>query len=405
MESLYPKANPVLADSAKIDFGPLDTFVQSKVAHCADLDESFKAGVDYQIPGLNILVSRGGETLLRKAYGSRKIKPQVSAMLEETVFDIGSLTEALVASPLAMKLVDRGLLEVDRKLSRIFQTFGVLGKDRMTIKHLLSHCSGFPASIPFYRRIAKANRGERFGIMFSSGAVDEVYNEIFRSKLEHIPGKHMEESQVGYILLGHAVEIVGGMPLDRQAMRVLFGPYGLQSTGYIRLASLRREKLEPVNEIIAPSGFCDWRDREICGEVWDENVWVMGGVSGHSGVFSTIDDVNALCSEFLACWHGRGTLVNQEVQRLFWTAAEEDPSLSWALGWNTPSKNAGCGKHFSRFSVGHDAHTGSSVWIDPQREIIVTVLCNAGHVPAGRVQMKAIRPQIHDIVMECLGIG
>ena len=205
-----------------LDWDRLENFISSKVAHCVDITESTVPGVDYDIPGCVLLVNHRGKTLLRKAYGSRKVQHSVSAMLEETVFDVGSLSSSLITATLAYKLFDRGLLEINQKISRIFQSFGVLGKDRLTIRHLMSHCSGFPEKIPFYRRIAQASNDERIGMMFSSGAVDEVYNEIFRTKLEHLPAKHMVESEVGDLLLGHAVEVLGGMSLDKQAVSSIF---------------------------------------------------------------------------------------------------------------------------------------------------------------------------------------
>lgn len=387
---------------SRIDWDDLENFVSSKVAHCVDINELSRPGVDYDIPGCVLLVSRGGEVLLRKAYGSRRVVQQsVSAMLEETVFDLGTLTGSLITSSLAIKLVDRGLLETNRKISQIFQTFGVLGKDRMTIRHLLSHCSGFPRKMPFYRRIAQANSDERLGMMFSSGATDEVYNEIFRSKLDHLPGKHVEESEVGFILLGRAIEVLGGMPLDKQAAKILFAPNEMRSSGFIRNASLKRQKLEPVSEIIAPSGYCEWREREVCGEVWDENTWAMGGVSGNAGLFSTVDDVNALCVELLECWHGRGSFVNRELIRSYWKPSDES---AWSLGWSSPHQNAGCGKYFSKSSVGRDSDNGSSVWIDPERELVVTLLCNAGHFEGGLSRMNNLRPKVHDLVIESLGL-
>jgi CubicO group peptidase (beta-lactamase class C family) len=224
--------------------------------------------------------------------------------------------------------------------------------------------------------------------------------------LEHIPGKHMAESDVGFILLGHALEIIGGMPLDRQALSVIFQPLRMKSTGYIRLSSLRKDRLEPVGEIIAPTGHCSWRERDICGEVWDENAWTMGGVAGHSGIFSTADDLMRFCSELIDCWHGRGTLVSRDVIRTFWLRQSDDSKKTWALGWNTNSGEApSCGNHFSRFSVGHDSSTGCSLWIDPHRELSVVLLSNPLHTRSDSSSINKIRPELHDLVMQALCLG
>ena len=197
--------------------------------------------------------------------------PEPSSMFEQVVFDIGELTQSLLTTTLSMKLVDKGSLEVDRRLSRVFQTFGTLGKERMTIRHLLNHSSGYPRNMLFYRRIAKASNSNRIGMMSSRAAVEEVYNEIFRAKLDNIPGKVFSESEVGFILLAHALESISATNLEKLAYKLIFSPLKLRSTGFVKLSNLRTDRLEPVSEVIAPTAQCKWRDKLLCGEVFDEN--------------------------------------------------------------------------------------------------------------------------------------
>ena len=143
----------------------------------------------HAFPGAVLLVSVAGEPVYHKAFGCRSIVPDVTPMSTDLVFDLASLTKALVTTTLTMQLVDSGQLSIDKRLSHIFQTFSIHGKERMTIRHLLNHTSGYPAHFPFYKIVAQADRAERAGIMASRGAVEMVMNEIFRAKLENLPGK------------------------------------------------------------------------------------------------------------------------------------------------------------------------------------------------------------------------
>ena len=124
------------------------------------------------------------------------------------VFDVASLTKVLVPVTLTMKLIDGNQINLDRRISRIIQSFGTYGKERITIRHLLTHSSGYAATLPFYRQIARADGGDRAGVMTSRGAVEMIYNEIYRAKLENLPGKVAKYSDIGFILLGNAIELL-----------------------------------------------------------------------------------------------------------------------------------------------------------------------------------------------------
>jgi len=356
-------------------------------------------------PGGVLSVSLRGEVVYRRAVGCRSIEPTLSPAHVDTVYDVSSLTKALVTTVLAMQFVDKGLLDVDRRLSRILQTFAALGKERMTVRHLLTHSSGFPAVLPFHRTISKADKGDRWGIMTSRGAVEMVYSEIYRSRLEHLPGKVTTYSDVGFILLGAVLELCsGGQHLDKIAQKGLFKPLGLKSTGFIDLSKMRRRGIVPITDIIAPTLNCPWRGRILCGEVHDENAWAMGGIAGHSGLFSTAEDIHTIAKELIDCYHGRGTLVSQSTIRKFWTKNDTVPGSTWALGWDTPSPEGSLSGHkFSDKAVGHLGYTGCSIWIDPEREVEVVLLTNRIHPTDQNTAIREFRPLIHDLVMDALG--
>jgi serine-type D-Ala-D-Ala carboxypeptidase len=221
-----------------------------------------------------------------------------------------------------------------------------------------------------------------------------------------LPGKVTKYSDLGYILLGDAIEVITGTYLDKLSRQNIFKPLGMQSSGYIDLKTIKRHGLEPVADKIAPTANCPWRGRILCGEVHDDNAWAMGGVSAHAGLFSNVDDLHALATELIDCFHGRGALVSADVMRKFWKRDETVPGSSWALGWETPAaQRSSCGQHFSDMSVGHVGYTGCSLWIDPIREVDIVLLSNHVHWSTDSRAMHTFRPFIHDLVMEALGFA
>lgn len=379
--------------------------VEAAMANAAALPEgASEARRQIVFPGAVLLVAERGEVLLRKSFGCRSLVPERTALSADMVYDVASLTKVLVTTTLAMQLVQENLMQLDWRLSRIFQTFGTHGKETMTVRHLLTHRSGYAATHPYYKYIAKADNTNRAGVMTSRSASEMVYNEIFRSKLENMPGRVTRYSDIGFILLGYAIETIAGQPLDKLALKQVLKPMGLRSTGYIDLSSVKRRRLEPVTDMIVPTARCPWRGRILCGEVHDDNAWAMGGVAAHAGIFSTVNDLHLFAKELLDCYHGRGQLISRDTVRQFWTRAGDDPSSSWALGWDTPSEQgSSAGRFFSSSSVGHLAFTGCSLWIDPEREVEVILLSNRIHPSPDNNAIRDFRPLIHDLVMEALG--
>ena len=360
----------------------------------------------HAFPGAVLLVGQGGEVLYNSAFGCRSILPSVSEMQCHAVFDIASLTKPIVATTLVMQLVDRGLLTVDRRLSRIFQTFGTHGKERITIRHLLNHSSGYPATLPFHRLISKLDSGPRAGVMNSRGAVETVYQEIFRAKLENLPGKVSKYSDVGFVLLGNAIEVLtGNSALDKLAFANIFQTLKMSSSGFIELSSLKRRGLEVDTSMIVPTAECPWRQKILWGEVHDDNAWGMGGVAAHAGVFSNATDIHRFATTMLDSYHGRSNFLSRDVVRLFWKRDDEGPPKNtWALGWDTPTPGkSSSGQFFSPNSVGHLGYTGCSLWIDPEREIDVVLLTNRVHPSVDNNTIREFRPLLHDAVMEALG--
>lgn len=365
---------------------------------------SSETGGPSTTPGAVLLVAKEGEVVFHEAFSCRSVLPLRTAANKETVYDIASLTKAIVTTTLAMKLVQSGQLALDRKLSQIFQTFGTLGKESITIRHLLTHSSGYPAYVPFYKHIEQAERTNKAGIMGSRAALEMVQNEIFRLPIQNLPGKVAVYSDVGFILLGAVIELYSGSKhLEKIAEELIFAPLKLQSTGFVDISKLKRGGLAPVTDVIAPTNQCPWRKRIICGEVQDENAWAMGGIAGHAGLFSTAMDVHRFALEMLRCFHGQSDFVSQDIVREFWQRDLKTPNSTWALGWDTPSpENSTAGKYFSPQAVGHLGFTGCSLWIEPESAIEVILLTNRVHPTAENEKIKELRPRVHNAVMEAL---
>jgi CubicO group peptidase (beta-lactamase class C family) len=365
----------------------------------AVITQAVDAGV---FPGAVVLIAQGGDVLYHEAFGSRSLVPERSPMALDTVFDLSSLTKPLATTTMVMLLAREGKLRPEDRVTRFVQNFGAHGKFGVTVRHLLAHCSGLPAWRPFYRDVTRNAQG-RPNHVASRGAREFVYEQIHRERLEAAPGTQSIYSDLGFLLLGELIELVVQAPLDRACHERIFRPLGLRSTGFIDLGRLRRDKLAPVSDAIAPTEQCPWRQKVLCGEVHDDNAWAIGGVAGHAGLFSTATDVHALVCWLRACARGDDATLPSEQVRRYWTRDATVPDSTWALGWDTPSATgSSAGNRVSRHAVGHLGFTGTSLWIDLERDAHVVLLTNRVHPDRHDERIREVRPRFHDAVWEAL---
>jgi CubicO group peptidase (beta-lactamase class C family) len=218
---------------------------------------------------------------------------------------------------------------------------------------------------------------------------------VFATAPDTVPGARMVYSDLGAILLGKVVERVTGEPLDVYLTRHVFGPLGMTSTMYRPDASLRAR--------IAPTEFDPWRQRKIHGEVHDENAFMLGGVSGHAGLFSTAGDL----ARFARMMLSGGTLDGVRVLRgstIAQFTAVQDPGLSHrALGWETPSGRNSAGARMSARAFGHTGFTGTSLWMDPEAGVFVILLSNRVNPSRQNTRIGLVRTALADAVMAALG--
>jgi len=364
------------------------------------MDDAVAAGA---FPGVVVLVNVAGETVFLRAAGLRALDDPASPMREETIFDLASLTKPLATATAMMVMVRERKISLDDRLTRFFHNFGVHGKTHVTFRHLLANTSGLPGWRPYYKDVLRTERAGRINFTASSGAKEFVYEAIQREKPECPPGARTIYSDLGFILLGAAIEQVSGLTLDRYCHEKIFRPLGLRSTSFVDLSSLRTRRLELIPEMIAPTERCPWRERVLCGEVHDDNAYAMGGAAGHAGLFSCARDIDRLATTLRESYEGQNVFLPPSVVREFWRRDDPVGSSSWALGWDTPSpKDSTAGELISRHAVGHVGFTGTSLWIDLDRRAHVIVLSNRVHPSRDNDRIRDVRPRLHDLVFQAL---
>jgi len=362
-------------------------------------------------PGAVLLVGVEGQVALHRSFGKRfttsgRNGPHFEGPAEmqpDTVFDIAALTNIVVTTTLIMKLVEAQQLRLEDRVSRYLAGFGVHGKSAITVGHLLAHAAGLPAWIPFFEELVRQNAGARMGILTSRGARQFVFNTINRAPLKHEPGTRQLYSDPGFMLLGHLIEELTGVPLDRAAQRLIFQPLGMKSTSYIDLSMIKRRGIHPVTDLIAPTEECSWRKRVLCGEVHDDNAWAMGGIAGHSGVFSTAADLHRFAVEMLKAWQGHSSFLDAATVRSFWQGLAEPLDGSWRYGWDSPGEeNEMRESGLSAEAVGESGFTGCSLWLEPARGIDIILMSNRVHPSRNNRKIRAFRPTLHAAVMQAL---
>jgi serine-type D-Ala-D-Ala carboxypeptidase len=368
----------------------------------AAVDKEVTAGVENSVfPGAVVLVGQSGKVLYRGAAGWRSLDPTRTPLHEDTIYDVASLTKPLATTVAIMQLVKERKLRLDDRVSRFFPNFSVHGKQLITFRQLLSHSSGLPAWRPYYQEILQRETQEgRVSFLGTRSAREYVYTFLLREELAFLPGQKAVYSDLGFMLLGAVVEEISGLEFDQYCQEKIFRPLELYDTFFINLEKKRRLGLKLQEARFAPTEQCSWRKRVLCAEVHDDNAYAMGGVAGHAGMFSTIADLDRLVHCLVACYHGVHPFLPASIVREFWKIDGRVNESTWALGWDTPSpQHSSAGDLFSSHSVGHLGFTGTSVWIDLEREMHVIVLSNRVHPRRDNEKIKSFRPALHNAVM------
>lgn len=363
-----------------------------------------KAIEKQEIPGAVVLarMPREGEILdYAWVRGLAVARPERLAMRRDTIFDLASLTKPIATTTSIMLLVEDGSISLDDPVAKALPAFADRGKENVTIRHLLCHSAGLKPWRGFHELLIEKERktGER--LIGTREGRDWIIDRVLRSALVHQPGEAAVYGDLDFIVLGALVEAVAKQPLDEFCESRIFTRLALHDTRFFPIpVDGSPAAPDRVLQRVAATENCPWRDRIIWGEVHDPNASAMGGVAGHAGLFSTADDVMRYAQLFLDAWHGRNPSLPMERVREFSRRQNLPNDSDWALGWDTPTKGASSsGQHFSPTSVGHLGFTGTSLWIDLERELIVVMLTNRIHQVAKRSRFD-LRPKIHDAIFE-----
>lgn len=376
------------------------------------MQAAVKAGV---FPGAVLLVRARGRIAYERAFGFASLLPREEAASLETVYDLASLTKPLATASAILCLVQDSRLGLDDPLDELLAELKGSAVGRATVSHLLNHSSGLPGWRPFYERIAEQDR-VRPGFLGSVAAKELVLALIRDEDLVFPVGTRSLYSDLGFMLLGLVVERHAGCPLDRFIHERVYRAINAEPLLFIQhapsphpfppgvpvtfLHATGQGGEEKVRGDIASTEEDAWRGRMLRGEVHDENAYAMGGVAGHSGLFGTASAVLAVSGAWLASYLGRDALLSPDLVRRFVTRQDRTPISSWGLGWDTPSDPSSSGTHFSPRSFGHLGYTGTSLWIDPEREVEVVLLSNRVHPTRRNEEIRKFRPFIHDVIYE-----
>ena len=351
-------------------------------------------------PGAAWSVLLDGDIVALDAVGRFTYEPSSPEVTPGTVYDVASLTKVMVTTAMAMLLYDkgrgnrnrpaneqRGVLDLEARLGDILPGF-VVGmehgshKERVTLRMLLAHSSGLPG----------------YGRLFEQHHTPEgMLRAALHLPLEAQPGTREEYSDIGFILLGKALEVLSGDLMVRFFAREIASPLGMETARFCPPADWQTH-IPPTEDDRV------YRGRVVQGEVQDENCHALGGVAGHAGLFSNALDVLRFAACILAegrTAHGR-QLFQPETIRLFATRQPEPAGTSRALGWDTPSEPSSSGKHFSPSSIGHLGYAGTSLWIDRERRVAVVLLTNRTWPDRANKAIQTVRPEFHDAIAEGL---
>ena len=348
-----------------------------------------RAVADKAFPGATLVVGYHGKVAVH-AFGKLRYDAKAQATTVKTMYDVASLTKVIVTTTLVAKLVEGDFpspLNLDAPVERYLPEWATgpqpEWRQRVTVRHLLTHTSGLPPFKEYWR---------------TSKSKQDTLTKIFAEPLEYEPGTKEIYSDLGIILMAEIIERLTGRTLDDLANQYIFAPLGMRDSMY-----KPPKKLWPT---IAPTEFdARFRKRLVQGEVHDENAYAIGGVSGHAGLFSTAPDLAAFCQMLL----NGGVYAHQRILKRATIAQFTTPQQlsggTRTLGWAVPTEGGSSGHYFSAHSFGHTGFTGTSIWIDPDRELFVVFLTNRVNPTRENQKIAKVRPELHDAVMQALGFA
>lgn len=370
---------------ANAAFKPVKYLASTRDRQDAQFSRAFdilrQAITERAFPAASVAITHRGNLIALKAFGRFTYEPNSTAVTTDILFDLASVSKVVATTSITMILYQRGLLDLEAPVTAVVPEFAGSKASKshreVTIRMLLAHSSGLPAHEKFFLRVKTR---------------EELLAAALSTPLTAAPGTRAEYSDIGFIILGIALERIADEPLDRFCQREVFGPLGMAHTVF-NPPPAWRPSIPPTADDRS------FRHRIIQGEVYDENASILGGVAPQAGLFASAEDVAIFANAMLA---GGNQIVRSETLSVFTRRESSPPGTSRALGWDTPSSPSQSGKYFSARSFGHLGYTGTSLWLDPERQLSVTLLTNRTWPDCANHAIKKIRPLFHDAVVEAL---
>jgi len=336
-----------------------------------------QAIADRAFPAAAIEVGNSHQPLWREAYGRLTFDPESIPTRDDTVFDLASLTKVLATTTLVMRSVERGILSLDDPVAHHVAGWRDEGSVVVTIRDLLSHSAGLAAHVPFYR--------------------DHQGRDAFEAAILNTPRAYEARSKsvysdLGFMLLGFVLDRIAPLARQLDTLRVQMG--NIQELQFTPPAIWKPRT--------APTRVDPWRRRLLIGEVDDDNAWALGGIAGHAGLFGVVGSVGEFARHVLQVLDGRIGAFTRTTAETFIARRTEIPDSSRALGWDTMLPTSSCGTRMSPRAFGHVGFTGTSLWIDPERPIYVTLLTNRVHPTPDNNAIARVRPLLHDAIIDAL---
>jgi serine-type D-Ala-D-Ala carboxypeptidase len=396
-----PQSNSRIASASRLCYNPISSQNALSLAlpnreagfsflvrNCSAQDQRFRSAFDIlekaiagrAFPACSLAVSFRGEIVAHKSLGRFTYDPASPEVTAASLFDVASLTKVVATTAMAMILYERGVLDLGAPVTAVVPEFADDDARRreVTLRMLLAHSSGLPA----YEKL-----------FLHASTREALLHAAFSTPLTADPGARVEYSDIGFMILCVALERLADEALDLFCQREIFGPLGMTHTTFKPAHSLK-------NSAVPTADDGSFRHRIIQGEVQDENASILGGVAAHAGLFSTAEDLAIFAHAMLNRGH---PILRPETVELFSRREAAPEGSSRALGWDTPSTPSQSGKYFSARSFGHLGYTGTSLWIDVERQLSVTLLTNRTWPDCANHEIKRVRPAFHDAVVEALG--
>lgn len=379
-----PKANIKFGDGIEL----LKSALLDESRNYSKLEKKIFSSVDSLIelaikdsvfPGCVLLIAKDGKILHHKAFGHLSYDLNSRPVEDNTIYDLASLTKVIATTTATMLLMSRGLIEIEKPVQFYLPEFKGKNKEKVLVKNLLLHNSGLPA----YKRFYTFCKSE-----------EEVINDILRTELEYEPGSKTIYSDLGMIFIGKIIESITNQSLDEFCKKEIFNPPGMINTFF-------KPPRELLNRI-APTELDNyWRMKLIHGEVHDETASLLNGVAGHAGLFSTAKDVSILLQMLLQNGYYQGKqFIDSAIVKKFTTRFSENSSR--AFGWDTKSDQNSAGSLMSSNSFGHTGFTGTSCWVDKDRNLIIVLLSNRVHPTRENTKIISFRPLIHNKIIKTI---